>query len=95
MAWYRMCEMFDGSKRESVPFKDMRAYVEGKIGDLVVMSYPRDTPLEMIGKFANHLRKRTDLKGRCLVVSDDVKFMRLEPASEEEVRRLDEVPEPK
>jgi hypothetical protein len=95
VTWYKIRETFDGSERHYVPFEGTGIYVEGEIGDLVVMSYPKDADEDQLRRFMKSLRReRPELKGRCVVVRDDVKFMRFEPATEDEVRRLGEVPEP-
>ena len=88
--WYELVEYFDPEKIETINLpqtQGYRSFVRGVVKDLVIVEVPSSMPSARIKGLAISLG---EMGFKALIVSDNVKFMKLRPCSAEESELLDE-----
>ena len=88
--WYELLEYFDAEKieRVQIPGAPARTFAMGYLDDALVLQVPKDETAEAVQAFRDML-KNNNLKVPFLVITENVRFVRLGTVSEELEARLD------
>lgn len=88
--WYELQEYFDPRqiKTVNIPEADgYRTFIHGVIDEMIVVEVPSTMPAKAITEYGEKLG---EMGIRALIVSDQVRFLKLRPCSPEECDLLDE-----
>lgn len=88
--WYELIAYFDPAKIETIDLpqtQGYRSFIHGTIDNYAIIQVPSNMPAAQIKGLGTALGK---MNFKTLIVSDNVKFMKLRPCSEEESELLDE-----
>lgn len=88
--WYEVIEYFDPTKIETVDMpaaQGYRTFVHGVIDELTIVEVPNDMPNDQVRAYGEELGR---MGLRVLLVSSNVRFMKLRPCSIEECELFDE-----
>ncbi len=87
--WYELVSVFDPNAIKMLPLPEGgHAYLMGVLDDLVIVEVPVATAQKDIAGFRNFLQTQ-GLKSGAIVVTSDVKFMKLRRSDAKQARMLD------
>jgi hypothetical protein len=84
--WYELVEHFDARHIERLPVKDGRAFIMGRLDEAVVVEVSKETDQQKLVQIGQWLEKH-GLDS--IIVTDDIRFVKLRPCTEEIERKLD------
>lgn len=87
--WFKIEEYFSPDKAQRLEMEGGKAFLRGKIRNFLILEVSRDVPASTMAAIKESLAKEGI---RALIITDDIRFVKLRMCSPEEERQLNDQP---